>query len=115
MTEEEDDEEDEDNSNSSVSESRSSRLPFSEVSRSLAHHSRPVGRERRETRGERFSSAGVSAKETGEEEKGREKKRGTVEGNSQGGVRVERSAQADGELVVNLSLSLSLSERELSR
>ena len=27
----------------------------------------------------------------------------------------ERSAQADGELVVNLSLSLSLSERELSR
>ena len=83
--------------------------------RSLAHHSRPVGRERRETRGERFSSAGVSAKETGEEEKGREKKRGTVEGNSQGGVRVERSAQADGELVVNLSLSLSLSERELSR
>ena len=47
--------------------------------------------------------------------RGREKKRGTVEGNSQGGVRVERSAQADGELVVNLSLSLSLSERELSR
>ena len=82
--------------------------------RSLAHHSRPVGRERRETRGERFSSAGVSAKETGEEEKGREKKRGTVEGNSQGGVRVERSAQAGGELVVNPSLSL-LSLRENCR
>ena len=49
------------------------RVCRSRISRSLAHHSRPVGRERRETRGERFSSAGVSAKETGEEEKGREK------------------------------------------
>ena len=38
------------------------RVCRSRISRSLAHHSRPVGRERRETRGERFSSAGVSAK-----------------------------------------------------